>query len=283
MMRPLWRSLLFVPATRPDRFEKAAAAGADMVCIDLEDAVAPADKVTARETALDYLSGTLPDGPRWILRINSPRSELGMRDMLALLAGDAAPHALFVPKASSGEEMRWLDELLDAAGKDIDLIPVVESAEGLDRVLEIVSAAPRITAVGFGSADFAAELGSDMGVAALAYGRGRIAAAAGQAGVAAIDGIWADFNDDAGLRGDTELVRSMGFDGKIAIHPRQVAVINEAFAPSAAEVERAERIIAAADAAGGGVATVDGEMIDGPVVAAAQQTLAAASAGKNEG
>lgn len=282
MMRPLWRSLLFVPATRPDRFEKAAAAGADMVCIDLEDAVAPVDKETARETALEYLSGTLPVGPRWILRINSPRTELGMRDVLALLSGDAAPDALFVPKASSGEEMRWLDELLEAAGKDIELIPVVESAEGLDRVLEIVSAAPRIVAVGFGSADFAAELGSDMGVAALAYGRGRIAAAAGQAGVAAIDGIWADFNDDEGLRGDTELVRSMGFDGKIAIHPRQVAVINAGFAPSAAEVERAERIIAAAEAAGGGVATVDGEMIDGPVVAAAEQTLAAAAVGNNE-
>lgn len=277
-MTLLWRSLLFVPATRPDRFEKAAAAGADMVCIDLEDAVAPDDKETARATALEYLAGSLPAGPRWILRINSPRTALGLRDLLALLDSDAAPDALFIPKASSAEEIRWLDDLLSAADKEIDLIPVIESAEGLDRVVEIAGAALRNVAIGFGSADYAAELGSDMSVAALAYGRGRIAAAAGQAGIAAIDGIWPDFNDDDGLRGDTELIRSMGFDGKIAIHPRQVAVINAVFAPSAEAVERARRIVAASEAAKGGIATVNGEMIDNPVVVAAQQVLAAADA-----
>ena len=277
-MRPLWRSLLFVPATRPDRFEKAAAAGADMVCVDLEDAVAPDDKETARATALEFLAGSLPPGPRWILRINSPRTDLGLRDLPGLLESDAAPNGLFIPKASSAEEMRWLDELLSAAGKDIDLIPVIESTEGLDRVVEIAGAVLRNVAIGFGSADYAAELGSDMSVAALAYGRGRIAAAAGQAGIAAIDGIWPDFKDDAGLRGDTELIRSMGFDGKIAIHPRQVPGINAVFAPSEDEVERARRIVAASEAAKGGIATVDGEMIDNPVVAAAQQVLAAAVA-----
>ena len=149
-MRPLWRSLLFVPATRPDRFEKAAAAGADMVCVDLEDAVAADDKETARATALDFLGGSLPVGPRWILRINSPRTELGLRDLLALLDSNAAPDGLFIPKASSAEEMRWLDDLLSAAQKDIDLIPVIESAEGLDRVVEIAGAVLRNVAVGFG-------------------------------------------------------------------------------------------------------------------------------------
>lgn len=275
-MNPLWRSLLFVPATRPDRFEKAAAAGADMVCIDLEDAVASADKETARDTALTYLAGSLPAGPRWVLRINSPRTELGLRDLLALLSSEAAPDALFIPKASSGEEMRWLDDLLSAADKDIDLLPVIESAEGLDRVVEIAGSSLRNVAVGFGSADYAAELGSDMSAAALAYGRGRIAAAAGQAGIAAIDGIWPDFKDDEGLRGDTELIRSMGFNGKIAIHPRQVSVIHAVFAPSEEEVARAQRIVAASAAAKGGIATVDGEMIDNPVVVAAQHILAAA-------
>jgi len=277
-MNPLWRSLLFVPATRPDRFEKAAATGADMVCLDLEDAVAQDDKETARANALTYLADALPAGPRWVLRINSPRTELGLRDLLALLESDAAPDAMFIPKASSGEEMRWLDDLLSAAGKDIDLLPVIESAEGLDRVVEIAGSSLRNVAVGFGSADYAAELGSDMSVAALSYGRGRIAAAAGQAGIAAIDGIWPDFKDDEGLRGDTELIRSMGFDGKIAIHPRQVDVIHAVFAPSEEEVARARRIVAASEEAKGGIATVDGEMIDNPVVVAAQQTLAAAGA-----
>lgn len=280
-MTTVWRSLLFVPATRTDRFEKAAAAEPDMVCLDLEDAVAPQDKDTARANALEFLAGELPVGPRWILRINSPRTALGMRDMLALLESDAAPDALFVPKTESAEEMRWLDGLLAAAGRDIDLMPVVESAEGVERVLEIVRAVPRVVAVGFGSADFGAEIGSDMSEPALAYGRGRIAAAAGQAGVAAIDGVWLDFDDEDGLRAETELVRKMGFDGKIAIHPRQVGPINTVFAPSAGDVERAERIVAAAAAAAGGVATVDGKMIDGPVVVAAQRTLAAAAAAKS--
>jgi citrate lyase beta subunit len=277
-MNPLWRSLLFVPATRLDRFEKAAAAGADMVCIDLEDAVATADKETARDTALGYLAGSLPAGPRWVLRINSPRTELGLHDLLALLSSEAAPDALFIPKASSGEEMRWLDDLLSAADRNIDLLPVIESAEGLDRAVEIAGSVLRNVALGFGSADYAAELGSDMSVAALAYGRGRIAAAAGQAGIAAIDGIWPDFKDDEGLRGDTELIRSMGFDGKIAIHPRQVSVIHAVFAPGEEEVARARRIVAASEAANGGIATVDGEMIDNPVVVAAQHIIAAARA-----
>ena len=277
-MNPLWRSLLFVPATRPDRFEKAAAAGADMVCIDLEDAVATADKETARDTALGYLAGSLPAGPRWVLRINSPRTELGLHDLLALLSSEAAPDALFIPKASSGEEMRWLDDLLSAADRNIDLLRVIESAEGLDRAVEIAGSVLRNVALGFGSADYAAELGSDMSVAALAYGRGRIAAAAGQAGIAAIDGIWPDFKDDEGLRGDTELIRSMGFDGKIAIHPRQVSVIHAVFAPGEEEVARARRIVAASEAANGGIATVDGEMIDNPVVVAAQHIIAAARA-----
>jgi citrate lyase beta subunit len=277
-MNPLWRSLLFVPATRLDRFEKAAAAGADMVCIDLEDAVATADKETARDTALGYLAGSLPAGPRWVLRINSPRTELGLHDLLALLSSEAAPDALFIPKASSGEEMRWLDDLLSAADRNIDLLPVIESAEGLDRAVEIAGSVLRNVALGFGSADYAAELGSDMSVAALAYGRGRIAAAAGQAGIVAIDGIWPDFKDDEGLRGDTELIRSMGFDGKIAIHPRQVSVIHAVFAPGEEEVARARRIVAASEAANGGIATVDGEMIDNPVVVAAQHIIAAARA-----
>ena len=96
-MKPLWRSLLFVPATRPDRFEKAAAAGPDSVCIDLEDAVAPDDKEAARATALSFFSGELPKGPRWVLRINSPRTTLGLRDLLDLLSSAAAPDARFIP------------------------------------------------------------------------------------------------------------------------------------------------------------------------------------------
>lgn len=275
-MTKLWRSLLFVPATRPDRFEKAAAASPDMVCIDLEDAVGPADKETARANALEFLAGSLPAGPRWFLRINNPRTVTGVRDTLALIESAARPDALLVPKAEGGAELHWLDGLFTSVGRQTGLVPVIESAQGLEQAPEIAGAGPRVEAIGFGSADYSAEIGSDMSAATLSYARGRIAAAAGQARIAAIDTVWIDFRDDEGLRAETGLAQAMGFDGKLAIHPNQVPVINGVFAPSDEAVARAEKIVAAADAAGGGVVSVDGEMIDEPVVIAARRTLAAA-------
>jgi citrate lyase beta subunit len=275
-MTRLWRSLLFVPATRPDRFEKAAVAAPDTVCIDLEDAVGPDDKSSARTAALEFLSGARAEGVRWALRINNPRTINGLRDVLALIDSTATPDVVLVPKVESAHELRWLDGLMAAAGRATGLVPVVESTRGLECAPDMARATTRVEAIGFGSADYSAEIGSDMGAAALTYARGRIAAAAGGARIAAIDTVWLDFRDDDGLRAETELARGMGFDGKLAIHPSQVATINAVFVPSARAVERAEKIVAAAEAAGGGVVSVDGEMIDEPVVIAARRTLAAA-------
>ena len=183
---------------------------------------------------------------------------------------------MFVPKCDSAEEVRWIDSLLGDRHRDMEILPIVETTVGLDNVAAIAGASPRVSAVAFGSADYSAEIGSDMGWDALAYARGRIAAAAGQNGVAAMDGVWLDYKDDDGLRSEAERVATMGFTGKIAIHPQQVPVINRVFTPSAEAIERAQRIVAAAAAAGGGVTTLDGQMIDEPVVQAARRVVAVA-------
>ena len=158
----------------------------------------------------------------------------------------------------------------------MEILPIVETATGLDNVAEIAGASARVSAVGFGSADFSAEIGSDMGWDALAYARGRIAVAAGQHGISSIDGVWLDYQDDDGLREEAARVATMGFSGKIAIHPQQVPVINQVFTPTDEAIERAQRIVAAAEAAGGGVTTLDGQMIDEPVVQGARRIVAVA-------
>ena len=269
----LWRSTLFVPATRPDRFAKAAAAGADLVAVDLEDAVGPADKAGARDTAMEFFSTPQDAGVRWILRINSPRLIVGLDDLAALVGATRGPDALFIPKADSGEEIAWIAGLLAEAGHAIELIPIVETAAALERIAAIATA-PGATAIAFGCVDYAAEVGCDLGWDALAYPRGRIVAAAAAAGVAALDGVWLEVGDAAGLAAETARVVAMGFAGKIAIHPNQVAVINDDYVPSVDAVAHATRIVAAAEAAGGGVTVVDGRMINGPVVTAARRTLA---------
>jgi citrate lyase beta subunit len=251
---------------------KAAATGADAVCIDLEDAVAPADKSAARTAVWDQLAMLGSLGARSILRINALTSAEGLRDMVALIESPAAPDGLFVPKCDSAEEVHWIVSVLGDRHPDMEILPIVESTVGLNNVAAIAGASARVSAVAFGSADYSAEIGSDMGWDALAYARGRIVSATGQNGVVAIDGVWLDYKDDDGLRDEAARVAGMGFAGKIAIHPQQVPVINEVFTPSGQAIERAQRIVAAA--AGGGVTTLDGQMIDEPVVQAARRVVA---------
>ncbi|NKB50425.1 MAG: CoA ester lyase [Alphaproteobacteria bacterium] len=271
-----YRSILFVPATRPERVPKAAATGADAVCVDLEDAVALSDKDSARSASWDQLGVLRSLGVQSILRINALTTRDGLHDMAALIDSPTAPDSLFVPKCDSAEEVHWIDSLLADRHQDMKILPIIETTIGLSNAAAIAGASPRVAGMGFGSADYSAEIGSDMGWDALAYGRGRIVAAAGQHGVAAIDGVWLDYRDDDGLRGEAERVETMGFSGKIAIHPQQVAVINQVFTPSDEAIASARRIVAAAEAAGGGVTTVDGQMIDYPVVQSARRVVAIA-------
>ena len=282
----LVRSLLFTPGSRPERFAKAAATAADGLLIDLEDAVGPADKAGARATVMDWLrhrEGVARAGFLVCLRINSVFNDFGLRDLAAVaeLARDGfAPDALLMPKVESAVEVDLVARHLRAAGgagANVALVALIESAAGLEEAARIARATPMLRGLGFGGVDLAADLRASFCWEAMLAGRGRLVQAASIAGLGLFDVPYLDINDDAGLTAECLRVRAMGFSGKLAIHPRQVDAINVAFTPTSAEIEFAQGVAAAYEAAAGGVCTYQGKMIDEPVMLSARRTLARAT------
>jgi (S)-citramalyl-CoA lyase len=267
------RSWLFTPATRPDRFATAAAAGADVAILDLEDAVAPKDKAAARTTALQYLTDTPAQGALRALRINGLDTRAGIADLDALLASKATPDFLVLPKTDTAGHLQILDRLLTAAGKNIQLIGMIESARGLAEVQAIAFATPRLAGLLFGAADMAADLGAAGAWQPLAHARSLLIAACALAGVTPIDSPFFALRDEAGLKQEVATAVALGFTAKAAIHPAQIAAINEALTPSAEAVAKARAILSENAK---GVGSVDGQMIDQAIARKAHQTLAAA-------
>jgi len=260
------RSLLFVPASRADRFDKAVATGASQVIIDLEDAVAPDDKDAAREALAQWLS---PDRGV-IVRINGADTRWFNGDLeVCRLPGI---RAIMVPKAERAEQLACVS----AAGAPW-VLPLVETAAGFAALREI-AAAHGVTALVFGSIDFQLDVGMrDALPEELLPFRVQLVMASRLAGISApVDGVSTVIDDAAGVRDDALRARRLGFGGKLCIHPRQVAVVNEAFAPSVAEREWAQRVVAGAASANGAAVTVDGRMVDKPVLARAQAILSEA-------
>ena len=266
-----FRSLLFVPGARPDRFEKAIASGADAVCIDLEDAVAPHLKGEARKATLEFLKSS-PEGAATGLRVNALSGLEGLRDVIALAEIGTAPAFIMIPKAAGGGEIAQLRSVLADAAPPF--WPLMESPEGLAGLPAMAEAVGEAGGIMFGGADYSASIGSDMGWDALAHARASVVAAAALVGCEAVDVPYLDVKDEAGLRAETLRVKSMGFTGRACIHPAQVAAINAVFTPSADEISKAEKIAAAYEAAAGGVALLDGKLIEKPVLRAAERVLA---------
>jgi len=268
------RSILFVPGDRPDRFEKALASGADAVVLDLEDAVAPERKAAAREAVVARLAqpAPVPLG----LRMNPLPTPEGIAD-LAALAG-AAPSFLMLPKVEAAEEVSVVRRVLARGPRAVPLVALIESAAGLARA-GAIAAEEGCVALGFGGVDLAADLGCEPSWEPLLAHRAALVAGAARAGRALFDVPFLELADEAGLEAECRRVRALGFTGKLAIHPRQLAGIHAAFTPSAAAVERAQRVIAAMEAAAGGVCVVDGRMVDAPVQRAALRVLARAGRG----
>ena len=266
------RSWLFTPATRPERFAKATEIGADVLLIDLEDAVAPRDKTAARTTALDYLAG-LRAGTLRALRINGLDTRAGIADLDALLGSAASPDFLVLPKTETAGHLQILDRLLTAVGKATRLVGLIESARGLAALEAISTATPRLAGLMFGAADMSADLGAATAWQPLAYARGRLIAVCALADILAIDSPFFELHDEAGLKQEVTAAVALGFGAKADIHPAQIGPINAALAPSAEAVEKARAVIAVNAK---GVGTVDGEMIDEAVARKARRTLAAA-------
>ena len=267
------RSWLFTPATHPGRFAKAAAAGADVAILDLEDAVAPKDKAQARRNALDYLANSPSDGALHALRVNGLDTLAGISDLEALLGSSANPDFLVLPKTETIGHLQILDRLLTSAGKGTRLIGLIESAQGLAATEAIATATPRLAGLMLGAADMAADLGATSAWEPLAFVRGRLIATCALTGVPPIDSPFFNLNDEAGLRREAAAAVALGFNAKAAIHPTQIGAINAALTPSADAVTRARAILAESTK---GVGTVDGEMIDEAVARKARRTLASA-------
>ncbi|MFD4709363.1 HpcH/HpaI aldolase/citrate lyase family protein [Streptomyces sp. NPDC058430] len=250
------RSLLFVPGHRPDRFEKAAAAGADAVIIDLEDAVAPDDKDAARRHAADWLAR----GRDAVVRINAPGTPWWDAD-LDLVTAFGCP--VMLPKAEDPDVIARIAEVCA-------VIPLVETAAGIERALD-VCCVPGVVRAAFGSVDLATELGvRHDDTLALAYARSRLVMACAAAGVAPpLDGVTTALDDADVLAQDIRHARRLGFGGKLCIHPRQLPAVAEGFAPSDEELAWARKVLAAGDA----VSAVDGVMVDKPVQERARRLL----------
>lgn len=254
---------LFVPADRPERFAKAAEAGADCVIIDLEDAVAPDAKDAARAglpKSLAELATAIPV----ILRINSVATSWHADDMA--MAARLPIAGLVLPKAETATN---LTRVRDRLAEGQALVALVESVRGLAAVDEIAAAADRIA---FGSVDFAADLGCAHIRDALLLARSRIVMAARLAGCPApIDGVTLSIRDEPLIEDDARHAMSLGFSGKLLIHPAQVAPARRGFLPGQDEIAWAERVVESA--ADGAARAVDGAMVDAPVLARAQQIL----------
>jgi len=273
----LRRSLIMVSALRPDEFRRAAESGTDMVCADLEDGTAPVRRHEARASVFDIFAAPARPGMQRLLRINSPRTSDGLRDILAVIETATPPDGLILPKVADAEEVRIVAELLRPHHPQIDLIALIESPEGLRKIDDIATAAPELKALFFGSADYSAEIGSDRGWDALAYARGRIVNAAKEAGLDAIDGAWFDPHDDDGFFEETRRIAAMGFTGKVSYELAHVPHIHAALAPSAAAIDDARRVIAAAESDTVGITRLDGRMVNESIVRSARRVLAAAA------
>jgi len=270
------RSLLFSPGDQPDLMRKAPGAGADSIVFDLEDAVAPVEKAAGREAVREVLTDPAFDPDCEVgVRVN-PDPTLAAEDLDAVVDADARLDAVMQAKTESAADVQTLVDLLDERGAtDTPVIALCESAAGVLHA-EGIAAHDRVTAVAFGAEDLSADVGAtrtDEGTEVL-YAREHVVLAAAAADVEAIDTVFTDFGDSEGLREDTEFALELGYDGKMAIHPSQVPVINDAFTPADDEVAWAERVLAAHEEAAAddrGVFEVDGEMIDAPLVAQAER------------
>lgn len=261
------RSFLFSPGLRPELFPKALASGADIVCVELEDGIAPKDKEEARRNALAlFTAPPADDRVERLVRINCLSSALGLADLRAILATDTPPPALMLPKVRSPDEIVWLDRILGEQGHDLRLQVIIETNAALEAALDIARASPRVDALLFGGVDMAAELRCKAAWEPLLYARSRVVHAAASAGIDAIDVPWLDLEDPEGLRREAGLARDLGFSGKGAVHPRQIPIINEVFTPGAARIAQAKRILAAFEEAGAGLVVVDGKLIEKPVL-----------------
>lgn len=278
------RSLLFVPGSEEKKLAKARAIPADTLILDLEDAVAPDRKALARQQVAAFLQAERPPGVELAVRLNGLGTPHFLPDLQSILPG--RPDALLLPKIDTAEALDTADALILKFEREFGLPPgglplmvLVETARGILEAPAIARGSRRLQAVVLGHADLTRDLGlgPQRPVAGILYhARCQLVLAARAAGIDAIDTVFLEVGDMAGLQAEARQAAEMGFTGKLAIHPVQLPPIHEAFTPGADQVTYAERVIRAWDEAvarGSGLFTLDGQMIDIPLVEAQRKIL----------
>ena len=271
------RSWLFTPGTRPDRFSRAADSDADAMILDLEDSVSPEQKDDARANVLGFLAAP-PADVLHAVRINSLGTMAGLRDLLALLEQQVAVDAIVLPKSEGGSLIAAVSRTLDEANVAAQIVPLVESARGLETAAAMLAASGRIGAVMLGAADLAADLGAQASFEALLWARGRLLATVATARISVIDSPFFDVHDTDGLTSECSRAAAMGFTAKGAIHPGQVATINATWTPTPEQLKWARKVVSVNQA---GIGTVDGEMVDEAVARRARRLLERGSTSDN--
>ena len=274
------RSFIFSPGLKPEMFPKALASGADIVCVELEDGIAPKDKAAARRLAMAlFEQPQADDGVERIVRINCLREQFGLEDVQAVLATDTPPPALMLPKVRTPDEVVRLDDLLSERGHATRLHVIIETNAGLEACYEIAHCSARIDALFFGGVDMAAELRCRNAWEPLLYARSRVVHAAAAAGLDVIDVPYLDLEDPDGMVEEARQANALGFSGKGSIHPKQIAALNEVFTPSDEEIARARRIIQTFEQADTGLVVIDGKLIEKPVLRDMHRIVAIAERG----
>ena len=271
------RCLLFVPGSRPERYAKAIASGADQVCIDLEDAVAPGDKDSARASLFAFLAEPAQGRGEVGLRINPLSTTQGHADLAALAGSGLTPAFVMLPKVETAAELRQADAALAAI--DTAFIAQVETPKGLLDARAIAAASPRLQALMFGGFDYIVALRGRAGWESFFHPRVQLATIAAEAGVGCLDVPWLDIKDEAGLVAETDRVIALGFTAKAAIHPAQVDPIQNRYLPTADEYARARRVIDALATSRGEAIQLDGKLVDRPIEIAAERAVALGALG----
>ena len=266
----LKRSLLFVPGSRLEIFPKATASSADIVCVDLEDAVSETQKNNAREEVISLILNERSQQSSsreeiWI-RINSIRSTSGLADVLAIAQAETAPDGIMIPKINSPEEINILRDILSDKHKELKFHPLIETTRGLKQAYDIAKSSHKIGSIIFGGYDMSASLRVEPNWDSLLVARHKLVLAAANAKVELLDMPYFGLEDPLGLQEETKKASEIGFTGKCAIHPKQLDLINQVFSPNVEEVKKAQNLIKKYESQDKAFVEIDGILMEKPVV-----------------
>lgn len=277
------RTMLFCPASQPKMFLNAPVFHPDAILFDLEDAVAFAEKDSARDLLCAAMEQLDFGKSQVFVRINALRTPFGEADVRAVVP--AGVRNLRLAMCEAPEDVQALDALLTEVEREhgieagsVKIQCSIETAKGVLNARETVKASPRVVSLSFGAEDYTRSLGTNRSKSALelTYARSYLPVVAAEAGISAIDTVWSALDDEAGFEAEVQTAKALGFSGKSCIHPSQLAVVHHIYTPDAVEVDHARRVVEAmreAERNGVGVFTVDGKMVDAPVVAKARRVL----------